>query len=94
MVADPADPLAGVRGSRSTPLAVVRMEGRKVEKGLRLCEGISESRPGATAQARDLLSTASYLNFLHWVAPGGFCRQRSGRHAVNESRATELWGPR
>ena len=44
---------------------VVRMEERKVERGLRLCEGIFEPRPGATAQARDLLSTASYLNFLH-----------------------------
>ena len=57
---------------------VVRMEGRKVEEGLRMCEAISESAPGATSQARDLLATVSYLNFLRWVAPGGFCHLRSG----------------
>ena len=36
---------------------VVRMAERKVEKGLRACGGIFESRPGATMQARDLLAT-------------------------------------
>ena len=57
---------------------VVRVEEREVEKGLRLREGILEPLSGATTQARDLLATASHLNFLQWVAPGGFCHLRSG----------------
>ena len=61
------------------------MEGRKVGRGLRLREGIFECRPGATMQARDLLSAVSYLSFLHCVVPGGFCHLRSGWNAANES---------
>ena len=72
---------------------VVRMEERKVEKGLRLRAGIFESEPGASMQARVLLATVSYLTFLQWVAPGGFRHLRSGWNAVNESGAMDLRRP-
>ena len=70
---------------------VVRMEERKVEEGLRLREGIFEPVPGASMQARGLLAAVSFLNFLQWVAPGGFCHPRSGWNAANESGAVDLW---
>ena len=70
---------------------VVRMEERNVEKGFRLREAISESRPGATMQDRDLLVAASSLNFLRWVVPGGFRHLRSGWDAANESGVMNLW---
>ena len=70
--------------------SVVRMEERKVEKGIRVREGIFESRPGATVPARDLLPAVSYLNFLRSAIPGGFCHLRSGWDAVNESGVMEL----
>ena len=72
---------------------VVRMETRKVEKGLRLRESIFGSEPGASMQARDLLATASYLIFLQWVAPGGFRHLRSGWNAVNVSGVMDLRRP-
>ena len=76
MVARQIDPWLGFEvGTQSN---VVRMEERKVEKGLRPCEEIFESRPGAPMPARALLATVSYLNFLQWVVPGGFCHLRSG----------------
>ena len=71
---------------------VVRMEGRRVDKGLRLRDEIFEARPGTTTQARDLLASVSFLNFLRWVFPGGFCHLRSGWGAVNESGAMGQWG--
>ena len=67
------------------------MQERKVEKGLRLREGVFESRSGATMGARDLLATASYLNFLHWVAPGGFCHLRSGWDVADEAGVMVSW---
>ena len=70
----------------------VRMEGRKVDKGIRLREEIFEARPGTTMQARDLLASVSFSNFLRWVFPGGFCHLRSVWGAVNESGAMGQWG--
>ena len=60
----------------------VKLEERKVEKGLRPREEIFEATPGPELPARTMLATASLLNTLHWVAPGGFCHLRSGRDAV------------
>ena len=70
---------------------VVRLEERKVGKGLRLREEVFSVRPGAMFPARDLLATVSFLNFLHWVIPGGFRQLRPGRDAVNESGVMEMW---
>ena len=41
--------------------------------------------------ARKLLHTASFLGFLHYIVPGGFCRLKSGREFVDESREMEKW---
>ena len=70
---------------------VVRMEEAKVAKGQRLCEEIAGANPGSEVSARDLLASVSFLNFLHWVVPGGFCHLRSGWDAVNGSGVMDLW---
>ena len=57
---------------------VVRPEERKVGKGLLPREKIFGAQSGAVVLAKYLLAAASFLNFLHWVIPGGFCRLRSG----------------
>ena len=54
---------------------VARMEERKVEKGLRLREGIFESEPGPPMQARDLLATGRARRVL----PPAFWVERSER---------------
>lgn len=51
----------------------VRMEERKVSEGPRLRKEIFGASPGSEMSARTLLASASFLNFLHWVTPGGFC---------------------
>ena len=92
-MADPIDPLVGVRSRRP------RRRGKDGEpqgrKGLRLREGIFEARPGTFMQARDLLASASFLNFLRWLVPGVFWRLRSGWDAANESGASRRlpWRP-
>ena len=48
-----------------------KMEGRKIEEGLRLREALYGARPGSTVPAREFLASVSFLNFLHWVARGG-----------------------
>ena len=73
---------------------VVRLEERKVEEGLRPCEEIFGAQLGAVVPARDLLATVSFLNFLHWVIPGGFCHLMSGWDAVNESGVWTCGEPR
>ena len=70
---------------------VVRMEENKVIKGQRLCEEVINAVPGSEMSARDLLATVSFLNFLHWVIPGGFCHLRSGWDTVNQSGIMDLW---
>ena len=54
---------------------------------MRMREEIFEATPGSEFPARTLLATASCLNCLHWVAPGGFCHLRSGWGALNQSGA-------
>ena len=70
---------------------VVRLEERKVRKGLNLREGIFGAQPGVSVLARDLLASVSFLNFLHEVVPGGFCHLRSGWDTVNASGVMDLW---
>ena len=70
---------------------VVRMEESKVAKGQRLCEEVINTCSGAEMSARELLAAVSFLNFLHWVAPGGFCHLRSGWDTVNRSGIMDLW---
>ena len=67
------------------------MEERKIEKGTRLRDALFGSQPGTTVPVRELLASASFFNFLHWVALGGFCHPRSGWAAVNESGAMDQW---
>ena len=50
----------------------------KREKGMSAREEIMGLETSARMSARALPATASYLNFLRWVAPGGFRRLRSG----------------
>ena len=69
------------------------MEERKVSEGPRLRKEIFGASPGSEMSARTLLASACFLNFLHRVIPGGFCDLRSGRGAVNESGAMDLWRP-
>ena len=71
----------------------VRTEERKVSEGPRLREEILGASPGSEMSARASLAFASFLNFLHWVIPGGFCDLRPGRGAANESGAMDLWRP-
>ena len=61
-----------------TFLGVVKLEAREGEKGPRLRKKILEDRPGSEMPARSQLASASFLNFLHQVVPGGFCHLRSG----------------
>ena len=68
---------------------VVRVENRRVEKGLRRREGIVGARPGTAILARGLLASASFLNFLRWVAPCDFCHLRSRWDAANKSGAMD-----
>ena len=71
----------------------VRTEERKVSGGPRLREEIFGAPQGSEMPARTLLASASFLNFLHWVTPGGFRHLRSGWGAVNESESADLWRP-
>ena len=93
MVADTPHPLVGVRsGQRKDRKGyAAKLEERKKEKGMRLRAEIFEASPGSELPARTLLATASFLNFLHRVAPKGFCHLRSGWGAVGESGAMEQW---
>ena len=47
--------------------------------------------PSARMSARTSAAPVSYRNFLQWVAPGIFCRLRSGRNAVNDSGIVDRW---
>ena len=51
---------------------------------------LSGLRPGSTTYARVLLSSASFLNCVQRVAPGGFRHLRNGWNVVNESGIMEL----
>ena len=90
-----ADPINLVVGFEVDARAnAVRLEERQVEEGLRLREEIVGAQLGAVAPARDLLATVSFLNFLHWVIPGGFCHLMSGWDAVDESGVWTCGEPR
>ena len=52
---------------------------RRVLKALNLREDVFGLPPGPAISERELVSSASFLNFLQWVTPGGFCDLRSGR---------------
>ena len=69
----------------------VRVEARNVLKGMRQREEIFGALPASEMSARTLLATASFLGFLRWVIPGGFCHLRPGWGAVNESGAMGQW---
>ena len=66
-----------------------KMGERAAEEGLRLREALSGARLGSAVPAPGFLAPVSFLNFLHCVAPGGFCRLRSGRGGVNEPGAMD-----
>ena len=57
-----------------------------------MCEALHGGRPGSTAPHQEHLASASFLNVLHWIAPGGFYRLRSGWDSAHESGATDRWG--
>ena len=65
------------------------IEERTIEKGVRLCEELFGAQPGTAVPARELIASVSFLGFLHWVTPGGFCHRRSGWVAVNEPGAMD-----
>ena len=70
---------------------VVSIENKKIARGMSLRDEISRLRPGACVLARALLSSVSFLNFVHWVVPGCFRHLRSGRDISNESGVMEMW---
>ena len=65
----------------------MKLEEKNVEKALGLRQGLFSLNAGSAESARALSSTASFLNFLQWVAAGVFRRLRSGWFAVNETGA-------
>ena len=72
-----------------TCYGVVKLEERKIVKGMRLREEIFGSTPCSESPARALLATVSFLNFMRWPVAGSFCHMRSGWGAANESGAME-----
>ena len=64
---------------------VVEIDAGKLQRGMALREAASSLPSGSTLPARTALPTVSFLNFLQWVAPGGFIHLRRGRNVVNKS---------
>ena len=64
--------------------------GKKGREGSGVAPRIVRPSHGPHGFIRALLSAVSYLNFLQWVSPGGFCHRRHWRNAVNETGAMEL----
>ena len=71
---------------------VVRIEEMEVAKRLSFCYEIFWLRTDSTMSAHALLSSASFLNFVRLIVPGGFRHLRNGWNAVNVTGITELRG--
>ena len=76
-----------------TSESAVRTEDKKLARGMTLHQEMFGLRPESTLSARTLPSSASFLNFIQWATPGGFCHLRHGWNVFAGSGIMELQRP-
>ena len=74
-----------------TRLVEVQFDPAKRGKGMSSCGAIMGPQASSRKSVSAILPAVSYLNFLWWMAPGGFCRLRGGWNVVNGGGATGKW---
>ena len=70
----------------------VRLTSEKHESGKALPYRRAACAPGSDISATEVLQRASYLDFLEWMAPGGFFHFASGWGPVNRRGVAGTWG--
>ena len=101
-----SDSVAGICGecTSKTRRREVHIEDEKLARGARiedekLTEGVTPRqeifgrRPDSPVSAHSLLSSAPFLNFIKWAAPGAFCHLSAGWNVANDSGILELSRP-
>ena len=70
----------------------VRLTSEKHESGKSLPYRCAACAPGSAISATEVLHRASCLDFLEWMAPGGFFHFARGWGPVNRRGVTGTWG--